>query len=95
MASPNKQYNLVYQWDGNVVLKKSSQAKGITGQINSPNDQPGQFFILQDDGNLVQYITKPNIKPIWATHKMSGHYLQLTDSGKMEVLNKNGQSIWS
>lgn len=35
MASPNKEYSLIYQWDGNLVLKKGSSVIGITGVLNS------------------------------------------------------------
>lgn len=85
----------MYQWDGNIVLKRSSSPIGITGKINSYLTQFDQFFILQGDGNLVQYLTNPNTRPIWATNKMSGHSLQLTDSGRLEVLDDKDTVIWS
>jgi len=94
MASPNKQYNLIYQWDGNVVLKKGSSPVGITGKLNGYKTQFDQFLILQGDGNLVQYLTNPT-RPIWATNKMTGHSLQITDNGRFEVLDDKDTVVYS
>jgi len=61
MASPNKKYVLIYQFDGNLVVYQQQKATQIS---NGPMKGKEQFLILQNDGNFVLY--ENNSKANWA-----------------------------
>lgn len=60
----------------------------------------GQFrLIMQDDGNLVEYITEPNHQSyaLWAsgTWGNSGDYVIMQDDGNLVIYGSSGMPLWS
>jgi hypothetical protein len=90
IVSPNGQYRLVMQGDGNLVeynpTWKPVWASGTYGN-------PGDHAIMQTDGNFVVYSS--TWKPLWAsgTYGHPGAYLMLTDSGTLAIVYR-GSVIW-
>ncbi len=87
LISPNGEYNLIYQEDGNLVLY--GQNKKVIWASNSNNTgKPGKA-IMQNDGNFVVY--NKDEKPVWASEtdkNGSNCIVQLNDNGEFEVIKK-------
>ena len=89
LPSDNKQYKLILQSDGNVVLyNQQSQAIWAT---NTRGIQPREL-IMQTDGNLVLYGT--NGFPKWAsnTYNNPGAFLNVQDDGNLVVYRAGSQT---
>jgi len=90
VTSANRQYHLVMQGDGNLVLYTQSRALW-----NSRTDgHPGARAIMQSDGNLVVY--DPENHPLFDT-RTAGHPgagLAVQDDGNA-VLYQAGRAIWA
>jgi hypothetical protein len=91
LVSDNRQYKLVLQEDGNLVLYK-----GINEPIWASNTANKQITmcIMQEDGNLVLYDDVFNA--YWATNTINqkGAHLILQDDANLVVYESN-KSIWS
>jgi hypothetical protein len=89
LLSPNREYALVMQRDGNLVLSRPS------GVVWRPamTAFAGAFAAMQTDGNFVVY----NIlgKPVWATmtNGKPGAGLHLQDDGNL-VVYRNSAAVW-
>lgn len=90
IRSPNGQYALWHQTDGNVVIFSAVAPIWSTGTVGSTSS-----FAMQGDGNLVLYPT--NGTPLWASNTAgnSGAKLVLQDDGNLVIYSGNGQVLWS
>lgn len=89
--SPNGEYELVYQGDGNLVLYRRSDGAPLwatmtwdAGQVN-----------MQHDGNLVVY--NSGGVPIWAsgTANNPGAYLNVQDDSNLVIYDYYGFPLWA
>lgn len=80
LISQNRQYKFCFQEDSNVVLYKGSKALWDNGMWNTN----AREFIMQADGNLVEYGDK-----IWASDTYSGE----TGSGEYLVVENDGNVV--
>jgi hypothetical protein len=91
LVSGSGSYSLIYQLDGNLVLKDSSGTPvwGNPGPVGSPNKA-----IMQDDANFVVYSAT-----IWSTGTVldshSGAYFVVQDDGNLVVYYLDGTVLWS
>ena len=91
ITSPNGQFKLITQGDGNLVLyDTNNKPLWATGT----NGKPVSFVIMQGDGNLVLYDS--SWKPYWDS-KTWGHpgaWLLLQNDGIIVINDKNGGQLW-
>lgn len=89
MTSPNGQYQLVMQTDGNLVLYRTG---GSAIWATSTNGS-GRWASMQADGNLVVYVGST---AIWSSNTAgwSGANLVVQDDGNL-VIYSGGRAIWS
>ncbi|NJB87303.1 hypothetical protein GGR26_003083 [Lewinella marina] len=93
--SPNRQYYMIHQPDGNFVIYNSSNNHFVWGSYNNlgaPLDPAGRY-VMQSDGNLS--FLNPNNEQLWSTRtRVAGSGLQLSDNGKLEIVSPANQVIW-
>jgi len=91
ITSPNGQYRLVMQTDGNLVLYRQDGTAIWSSRTYGIDHVRLQ---MQSDGNLVLY---SDSTPVWATGTWghAGAYLSLTDLGDMKLLSKTGDIVWT
>jgi hypothetical protein len=90
VSSNNRQYTLVFQTDGNVVIYAGNAVRWATNTAGSA----AQTLIMQTDGNLVLY--DASNRAIWASNTAGnqGAFAVLQDDGNFVVYL--GQSpLWS
>ncbi len=91
ITSPDEQYRLSMQADGNLVVY-NSVGTGVweTGTIPS-----GSYLAMQADGNLVVY--NASGAPLWASNTAGnpGAYLVLGDDGELVVDSPSGEPLWA
>jgi hypothetical protein len=94
LQSSNKQYELKFQNDGNIVLADKTDNKIIWA--SSKLSSSPLKLVLQTDGNLVAYDTSN--KPFWATQtsgKGIGPYvLRLQDDRNLVLADGNNKLVW-
>jgi hypothetical protein len=90
LLSPDHEYELVMQTDGNLVLYNAAKEALWSSQTSGE----GNYLVMQGEGNLVVY--NPSKVAQWATGTwgFSGAYLQLQDDGNL-VLYQDGHAIWT
>ena len=90
LASPNGQYKLVMQGDGNLVEYFGSTVVWASGSSGA-----GATAVMQGDGNLVVYNAAK--APVFATGTSghSGAYLVLGDDGTVDIDGPNSQVFWT
>lgn len=90
LLSSNRQYTLIMQGDGNLVLYRS----GGGALWASNTSGAGNWAVLQGDGNFVVY-TSAN-RALWATNTAgrTGTQLVVQDDSNL-VLYSNGVAVWS
>ena len=92
VLSPSRQYKLIYQTDGNLVLYRASgQFLWNNGKVNV-----GGRLSMQSDGNLVSYDSAG--KALWAsnTSGKAGAVLAVQDDGNVVVYASAGcTALWS
>jgi surface antigen len=88
LISPNHQYRLVMQTDGNLVLYQGASALWSSGTDGSP----GAYAVMQTDGNLVVYLGGV---AKWNSHTngFDGAYLSLQDDSNL-VIYGSGHPLW-
>lgn len=87
ILSPNGQYHLEVQADGNVALT------GPAGTVWSATaNAPGAWLTLQPDGNLV---LGADGKPAWTSGTTTATSMAVTDDGRFVLLNAQGAEVWS
>jgi len=86
LKSPNGQYKLILQKDGNLVLYDGGRAIWSAGT----QDKHTNKLVMQNDGNLVLY--GPN-GPLWATNTSGnrGAYLKIQNDGNLVIY----KAVWS
>jgi hypothetical protein len=91
LTSPNGQYHLVYQGDGNLVLYNSGWS---AVWASSTSGTSAGWTVMQGDGNLVIY--DPNWSPVWSSGTMNnyGAYLAVWDNGDLVIYSSNGNPLW-
>jgi hypothetical protein len=90
--SPDSQYKLLMQDDGNLVIYGPNGATWATGTVGSS----AVSLNMQSDGNLVLYTSAA--KPVWASNTAGagpGYNLVMQDSGILVIRNSAGTQIWS
>lgn len=91
ITSPNKQYRLVLQGDGNLVLYKGSNALWASNTV-LPNIAK---VVMQGDGNLVIYTGDG--QPAWDCYRSLGHSgarLNLQDDGNLVIYDSTNRPLW-
>lgn len=88
ITSPDGNYRLEMQGDGNLVLYSPNRVTWHAGTFNQPADR----LILQADGNLVLYDAQG--KYYWATMTDSGSYLTLQNDGNLVLYRADGYPLW-
>jgi hypothetical protein len=88
LASPNGQFSLRVQEDGNLVLYSQD---GQPMWASGTDGQEVSTATMQDDGNLVLYA--PGGAAVWAsdTFGNGGAYLVLQDDGNLVIYSADGQ----
>lgn len=89
LRSPNGQYELRMQTDGNLVIYRLGAPRWFTGTKGN-----GGRLALQTDGNLVLYNGSNGVMRNFALNGKGGIILELTNQGLLQVLNKNGGVVW-
>src|SRR5664280_757320 len=89
ITSPNGQFHLAMQGDGNLVEYDGTTPAWATGTNSSSSS-----VAMQGDGNLVVYDSSHN--PKWASNTSgnSGAYLVLADNGILTVDSASGVALW-
>jgi len=82
LVSPNQQYRLVYQGDGNLVVYDKSNKPLWNSKTNgkTPNK-----LVFQGDGNLVLYGANNAVHWASYSHNKGGKSLRLNDHGSLSV----------
>ena len=90
ITSPNGQYRLALQGDGNLV-----ELDGSTTAWAAGTNPGGVSAVMQGDGNFVVYSASNS--PLWASNTSgnSGADLVLTDNGTLEVVAQGGTTLWA
>ena len=91
ITSPNGQFTLIYQGDGNlVVYGPNSSVMWATYKGSSPG-----MFTMKGDGNAVVYDASG--AAIWANDKSGnpGSYLQMQDDGNLVEYNAQNKPVWA
>lgn len=90
--SPNTQYQLIMQTDGNLVEYGPSGAIWASGT----GGNPGAQALMQTDGNLVVYAANGAV--LWSTQSYgnTGAFLKLQNDGNAVIYQPaNGAIVWS
>jgi len=91
ITSPNKQYRLVLQGDGNLVLYQGSTSLWASNTV-LPNIAR---VVMQGDGNLVIYTSDG--QPAWDCYRSFGHpgaRLNLQDDGNLVIYDSTNRPLW-
>jgi hypothetical protein len=91
--SPNGQYYLTLQTDGNLV---EYNASGTAIWWSGTSGQTVTEMIMQPDGNLVLY--GPNNNAVWSLPNFTPHpgaYLSLGIDGNLVVYDTNNTPLWN
>lgn len=91
ISSPNGQYALVMQTDGNVV----ERAPGNRPVWSSATSEGNSILRMQSDGNLV--VIAPGNRPVWSTDTAGnpGSDLELQDDGNLVVYAQGHRAVWT
>ncbi len=89
--SPNLQYRLIMQSDGNFVLYTQGRALWNTGT----HGHPGAWVVMQSDGNLVVYAQSGTA--LWASRTVGqgGRSLYLQDDANAVIYTTAWQAVWA
>ncbi len=90
LVSNGRQYRLLMQRDGNLVIYANSAAIWATGT----NGKSGASLVMQGDGNLVLY---HNGVAVWATgtNPNSGVRLVMQTDGNLVLYTPDNRALWS
>lgn len=94
LTSPNGQYTLEMQGDGNLVIYKPGHISVWATNTNASANE-GAYAVMQADGNFVLY--KPGGASIWAsnTQGRAGAYIRMQDDCNLVIYLPTGQSVWA
>ena len=92
LVSPNGQFSLVLQPDGNLVLYEQA---GQPVWASGTDGREVSTATMQEDGNLVLY--SPTGEPVWAsdTYGNEGAYLILQDDRNLVIYGADGTPLWA
>lgn len=92
ITSPNGQYQLIQQADGNLVIYGPNKSVIWNAQTFG---NPGAQTTMQADGNLVVYASGGYA--LWHTHTFGnpGAYPQLHDDGNLIIYGPDGSALWA
>jgi hypothetical protein len=92
-TSPNGQYRLVMQSDGNLVEYGPSSSVVFASGTNATSPV-GSYANMQSDGNFVVY--SASSVPVFASNTSGnpGAYLDLSDTGQLTVYSASGTHLW-
>jgi hypothetical protein len=90
LLSPDHEYELVMQTDGNLVLYNAAKEALWSSQTSGE----GNYLVMQGEGNLVVYNASKVAQWNASTWGFPGAYLQLQDDGNL-VLYQDGHAIWT
>ena len=93
LVSPNQQFQLAMQADGNLVMY-NNYGRALWASNTAGN--PGAYLVNQSsDGNLVIYAADGHV--VWdaGTQGNPGDALQLQDDGNLVMYSSSGQAIWA
>ena len=92
LTSPNGQYSLVCQSDGNLVLYDNST--DLAYWASQTAGKSVSQCLMQSDGNLVVY---GNSGAVWnsGTFGHSGAYLSVQNDRNVVIYAANGQALWA
>ena len=92
LTSPNGEYQLIMQSDGNLVQYFHKRALWNSGTYGNP----GAYVAMQADGNLVVY--NPSGHWLWASWSLgranAGYSLQVQGDGNLVIYTASGQATW-
>lgn len=89
--SPNKNFYLIFQDDGNLVLYSK---RTNTSVWDSKTSDKGVKAYFQDDGNLVVY--NAYNKPVYSTNTSNrGETIRIQDDGNLVIYGSNNRDVWS
>lgn len=90
--SPNRQYRLIMQTDGNLVLYGPNGATWATSSTIGGGDR---LMVMQCDGNLVVY--NGASQPLWysGTNGHYGAWLALQDDGNLVIYDALNIPLWA
>jgi hypothetical protein len=90
LLSPDHQFELVMQGDGNLVLYNAAKEALWSSQTSGGGD----YLAMQVEGNLVVYNGGKVAQWSTGTWGFPGAYLELQDDGNL-VLYQDGHAIWT
>jgi hypothetical protein len=92
LVSPNGEYTLLMQGDGNLVLRNRC---GVLWASNTFGYPGTRLQNQSDDGNIV--LVAPGDRPIWDTGTFGnpGTTLVLHDNGNLVASAPDGRTLWS
>lgn len=92
LHSPNGQYRLIMQGDGNLVVYSGGTAIWASGTAG----HSGARAVMQGDGNLVVYLGS---NPLWASgtggHATAAFYLAMQSDGNLVIYTPAGVPLWA
>jgi hypothetical protein len=89
VASRDGSHKLYQQKDGNLVLRKGTEAVWAAKTSGA-----GVFTTMQQDGNLV--VRDRGGEPLWSTGTASpGAILGVQNDGNIVILSKTGKVVWA
>jgi hypothetical protein len=93
ITSPNGQYTLTMQGDGNLVLV--DHVSGQSYWASNTAGHPGAFFSVQKGGNLLVQNADGAVQ--WAswTQGHAADYLVIQDDGNVVLVGVDGSAIWN
>ncbi len=92
MISPNGGYELLYQTDGNLVLRDAADT--ILWASNTSGTTPKEAK-MQSDGNFVVYDSAGTARFASGTGGNPGAVLKLQNDGNLVIYTSGGSAIWS
>ncbi|HEY5442545.1 MAG TPA: G1 family glutamic endopeptidase [Candidatus Saccharimonadales bacterium] len=93
LVSPSHLYQAVFQSDGNLVVRRNSDAAAIWA--SGTNGSGATELVFQGDGNLV--IRAAGGAAAWAsgTNTYGGTTLNMQDDGNLVMYTATGRAVWS
>jgi hypothetical protein len=93
LKSPNGQFQVIYQTDGNFVVYRTRDKHPLWA--SNTNGQPAWRCYMQGDGNLVAY--KSQGQPVWASNTDGKGNCQLImqDDGNLVIYTSGHSPVWS
>jgi surface antigen len=98
LQSPNGQYTLWMQDDGNLVeYNAAGTPLWDPPPPNATYGNPGDHAVLQSDGNFVVYPPGAGVPALWASYTQGnpGDTLNLQNDGNLVIYSATGAPLWA